>query len=521
MSIQRAEELKREWTDRYVVVKSNTPELRRFAGLTGCVKTVNMNCRLLVQFDGPADISWYDIDPRYVSVTDPPAASSDTTSTPTDQPIDTPQAKATGDTPVTSPVGSPLDQIRKQGAGLPSGPAASEVATPTNPLDAIRKQAAGSPATKTKRQAPDPDHQESTVPSDDTKASSGNPLDLIRQQAAKSAGSAAEPNPHDSQPVQTSDTSSTVVTEPAEPPHSGSQPSATNPLDQIRQQHAGSRPTAAISESAPAEHDSGADIAPQEADLPQSSSAATEVATADTKPAEQRDSLASATTDDASDTPAATSPLAASPAAAAVPPPAVDSGSPLDQIRRQASEDGRDVAGTDSLFEQVQRQAASDQPVDKVSTREAQTEAATPPDAANNTGSMTQQSLFAANLPTGAQADGVADGATGQYAGREDPVKATFRGKKLPKTDDLKIVEGIGPKISELFHDNGIATWLQLSEADPARLREILEEAGSRFRMHNPDTWPTQARLAHEGKWQQLEEYQDHLDGGREPGQSN
>ena len=102
-------------------------------------------------------------------------------------------------------------------------------------------------------------------------------------------------------------------------------------------------------------------------------------------------------------------------------------------------------------------------------------------------------------------------------AGVEDPVRQTFRGKKLPKQDDLKIVEGIGPKIAELIQEAGITTWAALATADPAQLQQILEDAGPRFRMHNPQTWPKQAQLAHEGKWQQLEQWQDELDGGKPP----
>ena len=103
-------------------------------------------------------------------------------------------------------------------------------------------------------------------------------------------------------------------------------------------------------------------------------------------------------------------------------------------------------------------------------------------------------------------------------AGVEDPVKQTFRGKKLPKQDDLKVVEGIGPKIEELFRNADINTWSQLAAADPARLREILKAAGPRFQMHNPETWPAQSKFAANGQWAELEEFQDHLMGGREPG---
>src|SRR5580704_13788507 len=73
MSIETAEKLKAQLTDKYVVVKHGVAELKRFESLTGLVKTVNMSGRALVQFDGPVDISWYDIDPQYLSVVEAPA----------------------------------------------------------------------------------------------------------------------------------------------------------------------------------------------------------------------------------------------------------------------------------------------------------------------------------------------------------------------------------------------------------------------------------------------------------------
>ncbi len=88
-------------------------------------------------------------------------------------------------------------------------------------------------------------------------------------------------------------------------------------------------------------------------------------------------------------------------------------------------------------------------------------------------------------------------------------------GKKI-KQDDLTLVEGIGPKIAELFQDAGIRTWQDLAETSVERCREILDAAGTRFAVHEPDTWPKQAQLAAEGKWQELLDWQDKLDGGRE-----
>lgn len=88
--------------------------------------------------------------------------------------------------------------------------------------------------------------------------------------------------------------------------------------------------------------------------------------------------------------------------------------------------------------------------------------------------------------------------------------------KKGPKADDLKIVEGIGPKIEQLLKDGGIDTWEKLATASVDRLKEILDAAGPRYQIHNPSTWPAQSRFAADGKWEELKEYQDMLIGGRD-----
>jgi predicted flap endonuclease-1-like 5' DNA nuclease len=92
--------------------------------------------------------------------------------------------------------------------------------------------------------------------------------------------------------------------------------------------------------------------------------------------------------------------------------------------------------------------------------------------------------------------------------------KAVF-GKKV-KEDDLKIIEGIGPKIEELFKTSGILTWKALGDTSVERCNKILSKAGDRFSIHNPGTWPRQSKLAAEGKWQELKDWQDQLDKGKE-----
>jgi predicted flap endonuclease-1-like 5' DNA nuclease len=81
--------------------------------------------------------------------------------------------------------------------------------------------------------------------------------------------------------------------------------------------------------------------------------------------------------------------------------------------------------------------------------------------------------------------------------------------------DDLKVIEGIGPKIEELCHGIGIRTWHDLSTTEVSLLRTMLSDAGARFRTHDPSTWPEQAGLLAAGRWVEFKALIDSLDGGR------
>ena len=81
--------------------------------------------------------------------------------------------------------------------------------------------------------------------------------------------------------------------------------------------------------------------------------------------------------------------------------------------------------------------------------------------------------------------------------------------------DDFKKIEGIGPKIAELIQNAEIKTFGELAGTSVDKLKEILEAAGSRYKMHDPTTWPKQAEMAAEGKWEELKQWQDELDGGK------
>ena len=211
MSIERAEQLKKQLTDKWVVVNSGVPELRRFEELTGRVKTVNMNCRALVEFNGPEDISWYDIDPGALTVVDAPKPKEKPATTLREKtapaarpapkaatggsPLDKIRAQAGGAKPATakSAGGSPLDAIRAQAAGA-AKPAAAKPSTVGSPLDKIRAQATGATApeatVQTAATPPEADVSESAEetpppapPATPSVVTTGmSPLDVIRAQ---------------------------------------------------------------------------------------------------------------------------------------------------------------------------------------------------------------------------------------------------------------------------------------------------------------------------------------------------
>jgi predicted flap endonuclease-1-like 5' DNA nuclease len=82
--------------------------------------------------------------------------------------------------------------------------------------------------------------------------------------------------------------------------------------------------------------------------------------------------------------------------------------------------------------------------------------------------------------------------------------------------DDLKRIEGIGPKISGVLQEAGITTYVQLADAEVGRLEQILGEADPRLmRLAKPTTWPEQAALAAAGEWDALRALQNELKGGR------
>ena len=73
--------------------------------------------------------------------------------------------------------------------------------------------------------------------------------------------------------------------------------------------------------------------------------------------------------------------------------------------------------------------------------------------------------------------------------------------------EDLKVVEGIGPKIEVLLKESGIKGLKDLSIVPIENLKEILAKGGTRYRLNDPSSWPEQARLLVNGEVDKLKTY--------------
>lgn len=93
---------------------------------------------------------------------------------------------------------------------------------------------------------------------------------------------------------------------------------------------------------------------------------------------------------------------------------------------------------------------------------------------------------------------------------------AAPKAKKAEKGDDLTKVEGIGPKAAEALTNAGIGSYAALANAKPDAIKEILTAASSRMAHLDPASWPKQAKMAADGKWDELKEWQDNVKGGKE-----
>ncbi len=94
--------------------------------------------------------------------------------------------------------------------------------------------------------------------------------------------------------------------------------------------------------------------------------------------------------------------------------------------------------------------------------------------------------------------------------------KETLETATESTTDDLKKIEGIGPKAEEALQAAGIDSYEKMAASTPEALKEILDAADGQFNAQDPTSWPEQAGLAAKGNWDELKTLQDHLIAGRE-----
>jgi hypothetical protein len=136
------EKLKLELTDKYVVVNTDLPELKRFDGHVGQVKTVNMNGRALVEFNAWNNIGWYDIDTHSLRVVPKPEPAVEGKKAEAPRAAAPPKAAA-----ATPPAGekklSPLEMARMQGAAK-----GATAAKPAGDKSAPEKSAPAAPGAK-------------------------------------------------------------------------------------------------------------------------------------------------------------------------------------------------------------------------------------------------------------------------------------------------------------------------------------------------------------------------------------
>lgn len=95
---------------------------------------------------------------------------------------------------------------------------------------------------------------------------------------------------------------------------------------------------------------------------------------------------------------------------------------------------------------------------------------------------------------------------------KEAPAK-----KAADKEDaDLTKIEGVGPKAAEALVNAGLDSFKAIAGSEPEKIKEILSEASSNLAHLDPTSWPKQAKMAADGKWDELKEWQDNVKAGVE-----
>lgn len=133
----------------------------------------------------------------------------------------------------------------------------------------------------------------------------------------------------------------------------------------------------------------------------------------------------------------------------------------------------------------------------------------------NNTNSTNNTNTHTTNIPITAFPSRVTPAAPPTATRSSEPTATSLVLPNDDHVDDLKKLEGIGPRIEKLLNDAGIKSYAKLATMDRDALKAILDAGGSQFKLHEPKSWPYQAELAAKQNWQRLKEYQDFLISGR------
>lgn len=94
------------------------------------------------------------------------------------------------------------------------------------------------------------------------------------------------------------------------------------------------------------------------------------------------------------------------------------------------------------------------------------------------------------------------------------PTKLAPVARPAASSDDLELIEGIGPKIASVLQEAGVTSFAALAAMTPAQISAILQSQ-PRLRLAVTDTWPQQAALAAAGKMDELKQLQERLNAGR------
>jgi hypothetical protein len=229
------EKLKRELTDKYVVVDDRVPELRRFVGHVGQIKTVNMNGRALVEFDAWNNIGWYDIETECLKVVPKPQPAAETAKHAAKPAAAKPAAAPKAAVAAGEKKLSPLEMARMQGAVKHDAASGTAKATPDKPAAGkpeVRPAAPGGKPSTADILAAARAAKAATAPAAPAKpASGGKPnlstADILAAARAKAAPvSEAAAAAQQSAPLAAEEETASAV---AEPPAAPAKPAASKP----------------------------------------------------------------------------------------------------------------------------------------------------------------------------------------------------------------------------------------------------------------------------------------------------